>query len=227
MSEPVTYSLEAGVATLTLDDGRVNALSIPNLEALHGAFGRAERDAAVVLLRGRGELFSAGFDLTVLQRGGESAMREMVHLGATLAERILAFPAPVVVACTGHAYPAGAFLMLSADRRIGARGDFRIGLNEVAIGLTVPLFAVELARHRLTPAHFHRITTGDMIAPEEAVQAGFLDELVPAADLHERAGEVAFGLTRIDRKAHTATKERVRARVLRDVRAAIGAELTA
>jgi len=224
MNDLLSYTLESGIATLTMDDGKVNAMSIPMLEALHAAFERAERDAAVVLLTGREGIFSAGFDLTVFSQGREPTLK-MLRLGATLCERILAFPYPVVTGCTGHAYPAGAFLMLSADRRIGSEGPFRIGMNEVAIGLTLPAFAVEVARHRLAPAYFQRSVTGDMYDPTEAVTAGFLDELVPAARLAERCREVATGLCGIDFEAHRGSKSKVRAECLAALRGAIDAEL--
>ncbi len=224
MSELLSYRLDGGVATLAMDDGKVNAMSIPMLETLHAAFDRAEKDGAVVRLVGREGIFSAGFDLKVFPQGREPTVK-MLRLGATLAERILSFPYPVVTACTGHAYPAGAFLMLSADRRIGSEGPFRIGLNEVAIGLTLPAFAVELARFRLTPAAFQRTVTGDMVGPEEAVTAGFLDELVPVDAVLERSREVAEGLCQVDFEAHRGTKQKVRAACLEALRAAIESEL--
>ena len=223
MNDFVTYTLEDGIATLMMDDGRVNAMSIPMLETLHAAFDRAERDGAVVVLKGREGMFSAGFDLKVFPQGPEATLK-MLGLGATLCERILSFPFPVVTGCTGHAYPAGAFLMLSADRRIGAEGPFRIGMNETAIGLTLPDFAVEVARYRLTPAYFQRTTTGDLYGPEEAVTAGFLDEIVPAEALDERCRQVAEGLTRIDFEAHRGTKEKVRSQCLSALRATIATD---
>ncbi len=155
MTDLVSYELDGPIATISMDDGKVNAFSIPMLEALHEALDRAERDGAVVVLTGREGYFSAGFDLKTLA-GGSELLLEMLTLGATLAERILAFPRPVVCTCTGHAYPAGAFVLLASDMRIGAEGPYRIGLNEVKIGLTVPWFAIELARHRLHPASFDR-----------------------------------------------------------------------
>lgn len=224
MEDLLSYTLEDGIATLAMDDGKVNAMSIAMLETLHGAFDRAEKDGAVVLLTGREGIFSAGFDLKVFPQGRGPTVK-MLRLGATLCERILSFPYPVVTGCTGHAYPAGAFLMLSADRRIGSEGPFRIGMNEVAIGLTLPAFAVEVARHRLAPAYFQRAVTGDMYGPAEAVTAGFLDELVPAGDLAGRCREVATGLCGVDFEAHRGTKQKVRAACLAALRAAIDAEL--
>ncbi len=227
MSEPqplLDYALADGIATVTMDDGKVNAMSIAMLEALHAALDRAEADGAVLLLTGRVGMFSAGFDLKVFTQGRPQTLR-MLRLGATLCERMLSFPAPVVVACTGHAYPMGAFLMLSADRRIGAAGEFRIGLNEVAIGISLPLFAVEVARHRLTPAAFHRTVTGEMWTPEDAIGAGFLDELAAPEQLAARALEVAHSLRALDVASHRTTKERVRSQVLDALRVAIAEEL--
>lgn len=226
VNDLLSYTLQGGVATLVMDDGKVNAMSIPMLETLHAAFDRAEGDGAVVLLLGREGMFSAGFDLKVFSRGREPTLR-MLRLGATLCERILAFPYPVVTGCTGHAYPAGAFLMLSADRRIGAEGPFRIGMNEVALGLTLPAFAVEVARHRLAPAYFQRAVTGDMYGPGEAVAAGFLDELVAPAKLDARCREVAEALCTIDFEAHRGSKDKVRAATRAALRDAIEAELRA
>ena len=183
MTELVTYDRTDLVSTLTMDDGKVNVFSIPMLQALHGAFDRAERDETVVLLRGRPGYFSAGFDLGVFKGPQEDALL-MLTLGATLAERMLEFPAPVAVACTGHAFPAGAFLLMAADTRIGADGPFKLGLNEVRIGLTLPWFAIALARHRLTPSHFdHATVTGSMFDPAGAREAGLLDAVVGPDEL--------------------------------------------
>ncbi len=224
MTPLVTYAFANGIAEFEMDDGKANALSIPMLEELHACFDRAEADAGVVLLSGRKGIFSAGFDMTVFPQGREPTLT-MLRLGATLAERILSFPFPVVTACSGHAFPMGAFLMLSADRRLGCAGDFRIGMNEVAIGMTLPLFAIEIARQRLAPAYFHRAVTGDMYGPEEAVVAGFLDEVVDPNRLPQRSREVAEALTSIDYAAHAATKLKLRSACLAALRGAIESEL--
>ena len=134
MSDLVTYDRDGPVSIVTMDDGKVNVFSFDMLRALHGALDEAERDQTAVLLRGRPGYFSAGFDLKVLRDATAEETRELLTLGATLAGRILLFPAPVVIACTGHAFPAGAFLLMAADERIGAAGPFKLGLNEVRIG---------------------------------------------------------------------------------------------
>jgi enoyl-CoA hydratase len=228
MSELARYELEGPIATITIDDGKVNALSIEMLQAIHAAFDRAEQDGAVVLLSGRERYFSAGFDLKVFASGEIDRVLEMLRLGGTLAERILGFPRPVLAACNGHAVAAGSFLLLAADLRIGTEGPFQIGLNEVKIGLTVPWFAIELARQRLQPAAFSRaVVTATMYGPQDAASAGFLDRVVAANELHAASLETAMQLAELDAAAHTATKLRARGSVLAAVRSAIASELTA
>ena len=227
MPELLTYELDGRVAKVTLDDGKVNAFSIPMLKELHAAFDQAESDEAILLLTGREKYFSAGFDLKVFTEHPEDIV-EMLNLGATLCERALAFPTPVVTACTGHALAAGTFLPLCADARIGVQGAWKYGLNEVRIGLTVPLFVVELARQRLTPAEFSRaVVTAKTYSPDEAVDAGFLDEVVDAGELSERSQAVALDLAGLDPAAHRATKLRAREAAMTAVRQGIETELEA
>jgi enoyl-CoA hydratase len=210
-----SYDSADGIATITMDDGKVNALSPEMLSDVAAQFERAEADGATVVLTGRGQTFSAGFDI----RCEQERWPEMVAAGATLAERILSFPGPVVAACNGNAIAMGAFLLLSADCRVGARGEFRIGLNEVAIGLTIPWFGIEIARHRLTRPYFDRCTvTGTLLGPEEAKLAGFLDKVVEPSRLMPAAGAAARALAGLDRGAHKATKLRVRETALAGVR---------
>src|SRR6185369_4732987 len=181
---------------------------------------QAEQDKAVVLLKARGKHFSGGFDLNVFAKGSAEDQYLMLKAGAELALRILSFPTPVVAACQGNAYPMGAFLIMSSDHRIAAEGDYRIGMNEVAIGLTVPQFAIEIARQRLTPAYFSRtVMTGEMFAPSEAVTAGFFDRMVPAHALDMAADQAAEALSRIDPAAHVATKLLARGSAIKAVRA--------
>jgi enoyl-CoA hydratase/carnithine racemase len=229
MGELVTYSVHDSVATITMDDGKVNALSPAMLGELDSAFDEAQRDGAVIVLAGRDGIFSAGFDLKVLRGGGADAV-PMLQEGFKLAERLLSCPVPVVVACSGHAIAMGAFLVLAGDYRIGVTGAFRITANEVAIGLTMPRAAVEICRQRLAPAQFNRaVILADVFSPEEAVVAGFLDLVVAPSDLGSSVSSVAQRLAALDLPAHHATKLRARARSLQRLRAAMEqdeAELT-
>jgi enoyl-CoA hydratase len=225
-TEPVTYELDGRIATIAIDDGKVNAFSIPTLRALHAALDRAERDNAVIVLTGREGYFSAGFDLKVFAAGADPVL-EMLNLGATLAERIFSFPTPVVAACSGHAVAAATFVLLAADARIGTDGPFRVGLNEVKIGLTLPWFVVELARYRLSPAGFDTaVVNAKMHDPHEATTVGFLDRVVPAEELRAASLDTARELAELNPAAHAATKLRARGHTLEAMRSAIASELT-
>jgi enoyl-CoA hydratase len=228
MPAPVTYALDAGVARIVMDDGKVNAMSLPMLQALHDAFDQAARDGAIVALSSsRPGVFSAGFDLKVFAANDPAQSLAMVKSGAELALKILAFKTPVLSVCAGHAYPMGAFLMLASDLRLGADGPWRIGLNEVAIGIAVPGFALELARQRLTPAYLSRTAvTGEMFLPAEAVGAGFLDRVVPPDALADEVAAALEALRRIHLPSHAIVKQRLRAGALQAMRDAIEAELT-
>ena len=223
--EHVRYRRDGAVVTITLDDGKVNALTPRMLADLGAALDRAGRDGGTVVLGGREGVFSAGFDLGVLRAGGPDAAA-MVLAGFAVAERLMAFPAPVVIACSGHAVAMGAFLLLAADHRIGVEGPYTITANEVAIGLTLPHAAIELLRHRLQPAAFQQAALlAAPFSPDAAVRAGFLDQLVPpdrlAADAADAAAEFA---DRLNPAAHAATKGRVRSEALAALRAAIAAD---
>jgi len=224
MAELVTYELEQGVATITMDDGKVNVLSPRMLGAINGALDRALEDGAAVSLTGRSAVFSAGFDLATLLAGGQGAV-DMVRAGFELAERVLSLPTPVVIACPGHAVAMASFLLLTGDYRVGTSGPYRITANEVAIGLTMPHAAIEICRQRLIPAALNRaLILAEVFSPEDAVAAGFLDRVVPVADLASVAAEAARALAPLDRRALAATKQRLRAPALRAIRAAIEAD---
>jgi enoyl-CoA hydratase len=217
----VGYELRDSVATITMDDGKVNALSLQMLRDLDLAFDRAESESEVVVVGGRPGIFSAGFDLQSLRAGGPDAV-QMLRAGFELAERFLSFPTPVVVACPGHAIAMGSFLVLSADYRIGVNGAFRITANEVAIGLTMPRAAIEICRQRLAPAQFNRaVMLAEVFSPHEAVIAGFLDVLVEPAGLARASADAAERLATLDLAAHRSTKLRARADLLRNLRLAI------
>lgn len=222
MTNRVTYELVDSIATITMDDGKVNSLSGAMLAEINAALDQAEADGSVVLLTGRAGVFTAGFDLAVLRDGGPDAVA-MLRGGMDLAHRVLSFPAPVVAACSGHAIAMGAFLLLSADYRIGMTGSsHKITANEVAIGLTLPRAAVEICRQRLAPAHFQRaLNLAELYTPDAAVDAGFLDTVVPEHQLLEAAVATAKLMSGLDRAAHAATKLRTRGLALVALRDAI------
>jgi enoyl-CoA hydratase len=225
MSSPVQYSSDGVVSTIAIDDGKANALSVAVLGEINAALDRAEAEKTVVVIRGRQGILSGGFDLAVFKQE-RAAQIAMLTAGANLTARLLAFPAPTLIACTGHAIAMGAFLLLSADVRIGMSGmPFKIAVNEVAIGMTLPYFAIEVCRQRLSPARFnYATTTGDAHTHEQAREAGFLDEIVPAAEFDDTVRAKALALSKLVREAHTATKLRVRSQSLAALRQAIASD---
>jgi enoyl-CoA hydratase len=224
MASLVSYRLDGAVATISMDDGKVNALSPRMIEAIRGALDRAEADGAIVVLTGRAGTFSAGFDLAVLRAGGAETAA-MIRAGFELAERVLSFPRPVVVACSGHAIAMGVFLLLSGDYRIGVAGAYKLVANEVAIGLTMPRPAVEILSHRLSPTCLTRaLALSEAFAPDAAVAAGFLDRVVPPEELDATAHQLAAQLAALDATAHRESKLRMRAEVLARIRSGIEAD---
>ena len=214
MSELVTYQLEDGIATLTLNNGKVNAISPDLIGAFNSALDQAVQDRAVVIITGQPGILSGGYDLKVMTASPQAAV-SLVTAGSTLARRLLSHPFPVIVACPGHAVAKGAFLLLSADYRIGVEGPFSIGLNEVQIGMTMHHAGIELARDRLRRSAFHRsVINAEMFDPVSAVDAGFLDKVVPAEQLQATALAAAQQLKKINMNAHKHTKLKVRKALL-------------
>jgi len=156
--DSVRYQLQDGLAVITIDDGKRNALPPAVFKGLYAALRRAEQDRAVVILTGREGVFSAGYDLKVMKAGNADTLR-MLRAGYALTARIMGHPYPVIAACNGHCFAMGVFMMLSTDYIIGSRGNFQVSANEVAIGLTMPRVACTTLAQRLTPAAYQRAVT--------------------------------------------------------------------
>jgi len=221
MTDLVSYAFADGVATLTMDDGKANAMGPAMQAALNAALDRAEADKAIVVLTGRPGVFSGGFDLSVFKAGDALVTFQMLTGGAQLAKRVLSYPHPVIAACSGHAMAMGLFLLQCADVRIGLNAGATFQANEVLIGMTLPYFALEALRERVATPHLHLVGTGLAYGGAAAVQAGLLDEAVAPDAL---AAAVQAQVDRL-KKAHpasfTATKQRLRAGVLGALPAAI------
>jgi enoyl-CoA hydratase len=223
---PVTVTIEDGVAVLRLDDGKVNVVSHRLIELLHAGLDQALADARAVAIIGREGKLSAGFDLTEMTAGVERA-QALVGAGGKLLMRIFGHGQPVVVAVTGHALAAGALLVLSCDTRIGADGPAKIGLNETAIGMGLPHYAVELAQARLAPAHLTRAAVqAEIYDPAGAVAAGYLDRVVPAAECEATAIAEARRLGEYSTGAYRHTKLAIRQAMIDRVLANIEADMS-
>lgn len=224
-TDSVRYQLQDGIAVITIDDGKRNALPPSVFKGIYKALRQAEQDRAVVILTGREGVFSAGFDLKVMKAGNADTLR-MLRAGYSLTARIMAHPYPVIAACNGHVFAMGVFMMLSADYIIGSRGNFQIAANEVAIGLPMPRVPCTVMSQRLTPAAYQRAAVlAEHFTPESAVGAGFFDELVEPGELLDRAKTVAAKLGQLDMNAHAFTKRRIRASQISAIRRQVPLDL--
>ena len=226
MSDLVSYQCADGVALLSLCNGKANAVSPDVITAFNQALDRAEQDGAVVIITGQPGILSGGYDLKVMLASPESALT-LVAQGSALARRMLSHPYPIIIACSGHAVAKGAFLLLSADYRIGVEGAFTIGLNEVRIGMTMHHVGITLARDRLRKSAFQRsVINAEMFNPQSAKDAGFLDEVVAPEELMNAAHRMAQQLKTINLKAHSKTKLKVRKNLLETLDQAIEMDKT-
>ncbi len=212
MNDALRFDVQDDIATLSMDDGKANAFGPDMIAAMCDGFDRAAAEAKVLVLKGRAGVFCGGFDLKIMAQGGEAGA-DMVMAGAHALMKFYLHPQPVVMACTGHAIAAGALLLLTADQRVGAQGNFRIGLNETSIAMTLPVFGVELARDRLDPRALTRSAlNATLFGPEEAVKIGYLDQVVEGDTeaVYEVADQAARHFLTLDAKAFTGTKKRLR-----------------
>ena len=222
MTSRVSYELSESIATITMDDGKVNVLGPDMQAALNEALDRAENDSAkAVVIAGNQRVYSGGFDLAVFQSGDAKAALAMLAGGFELSVRCLTFPVPVIMAATGPAIAMGSFLLLCGDHRVGAPHT-KCQAVEVAIGMTIPISAIEIMRMRLTPTAFHRgAALASTFVGDDAIIAGWLDEIAEANDVLARAQEVAHEAAQLHSKAHLATKLKARGSALAAIRAGI------
>ncbi len=211
MTEYMGYEQDSGVATLTMDDGKANAFGPGMIAALSAGLDRAAKEAGAVIIAGRPGVLCAGFDLKIIRGDDDAARDAMRAAGAALLLKLYLHPQPVIFACPGHAVAAGALLLLTGDCRIGVRGDFKIGLNEVGIGLALPPFGLELARDRLDPRAVSQAVLGaTLYEPTAAAEVGYLDRVVEPEALLEAAAQAAREVLRLDGPAFAETKRRFR-----------------
>lgn len=209
---PVIFDSDDEICHAQMDDGKVNALSHALISELRSAVSTASSAGKPLVISGRPGCFSAGFDLSVMRSGDDTAVAALLLQGERLFEDLLSAPIPVLAACTGHALAAGALLLLSIDYRIGTTGPAKIGLNEVRIGMALPRFAVALARYRLD----HRTLTSATALAEvgdaaRAREMGYLDSIAddPVAAARSYATDLA-SFDAASRTAFATTKRRVR-----------------
>ena len=208
MTELATLESNGDVSIITLDDGKVNVFSPDMIEQLNIILDKVPEDKGSILIQGKEGMFAAGFDLKVMQGGDTEAMSKMAAGGFKLLARVYSFPRPVVVACSGHAIALGAFLLCCADYRVGAKGEYIVQANEVRNNMSIPTPILEISKSRISKAHWYRaILNAEAYNIEDSIEAGYLDEVVEATNLSNRAMEVANDLATLDHPHYKMTKE--------------------
>tara|TARA_B100000214_G_C23950472_1_gene620231 strand:+ start:227 stop:904 length:678 start_codon:yes stop_codon:yes gene_type:complete len=203
----VDVEISETIAFIRIDDGKVNAAGFDMLEELNSAIDLVEDRSDCVILSGRPGLLSGGFDLSVLNGGDAKEINALVKLGIKTLMRLFGFRKPLIIIAPGHAVALGAFMLLAADYRIGVKGDFKIGLNETAIGLPIPLFGISLVQARLNPKYIARAAfSAELFNPEDSVEVGFLDFVADEDNLEKEAKKVAARLKKLDMAAFENTK---------------------
>ena len=219
-----TIEIQNDIALIRMDDGKANAINFEMVAALNEALDKAEAGANAIVLAGREGRFSGGFDLKAFASLGPDGVYKLLDAGAELLLRLYGGPLPVVAACTGHAIAMGVFILNACDTRVGTSGEYKIGANEAITGMQLPVFAMELSRDRLTPAHLTRATIqGFIYNPEGAVEAGYLDMLAEADKVEVTALGVAGQLAQLPGKAYAWNKKSIRKPTLDRIRASLGA----
>ncbi|MEJ6540190.1 MAG: crotonase/enoyl-CoA hydratase family protein [Halioglobus sp.] len=210
------YTVINNIATLTFDDGKANAVGPRFLDDVNAGLDRAQAEqVGAVILRGREGIFSGGFDLEEFKKGVELGMT-MVERGFDLLVRLYSFPLPLIAACTGHCVAMGAFIVMACDSRIGSQGNFKISLPETAIGMELTPLLLALTTARISRQHMTRVALqSEVYNPEQAVEAGFIDEAVAAGLLDARTMEVALKLASLPQAQYAANKLSIRANTLR------------
>ncbi len=217
----VAYELIEDTAILSFDDGKANVIGHDFMDAMNQDLDQAEKEATAVVITGRTGLLSGGFDLKEIQKG-PAAVKAMMNKGAKMFFRMFSYPQPLIIACSGHAIAAGAFLLLTADSRIGSAGDFKIGLNETSIGSTFPVFGIELAKARLNPNYLTRsFLQSELFSPQEAVNAGFLDQVVAAESALDTAMVLAARLGKLPPSIYARNKLDIRKSTIQTIGASL------
>lgn len=219
-----TVEITNDIALIRMDDGKANAINFEMIAALNAALDTAEAEAKAIVLAGRDGRFSGGFDLNAFASLGADGVYKLLDAGAELLLRLYGGPLPVVAACTGHAIAMGVFILNACDTRVGASGEYKIGANEAITGMNLPIFAMELARDRLSPGHMTRaMVQGFIYNPQGAVEAGYLDMLADADKVEAKALAVAGQLAQLPGKAYGWNKKSIRKGTLDRIRASLGA----
>ena len=209
MSEKIaTIKKEDDISIITLDDGKANVFSPKMSNQLNACLDQVDTESGCLIITGREGMFSAGLDLKVIQSGDVDRIVEMSSSAFKLLARIFSFPRPVIAACSGHGIALGTFLICCCDYRIGIKGDYMLGANEMRTNMVIPTPILELIKFRVNDSHKYRAVLGaEMYNFNQAQEAGLIDDVVDIDNLMSAATEKAKDLATMGHPSYTMTKE--------------------
>ena len=189
----VDVQLRDGIATISLERGKVNALNAAVVGELSSAFGGLESDAGAgaVVLTGRGKFFSFGFDIPEFLSYTREEFTTFLTSFTALYRNLFTYPKPIVAALNGHTVAGGCMMALACDRAIMAQGSAKIALNEIGFGASVFAGSTEMLQFRTGSRASSVLYSGAMYSPADAQEIGLVDEVVAADALLDRAREIA------------------------------------
>ena len=203
-----TLTSKDDISIITLDDGKANVFSPKMIQDVNQCLDKVPTESGALIITGREGMFSAGFDLKIISAGDIEATMDMSLSGFKLLSRIFSFPRPILAACSGHGIALGTFLLCCCDYRVGVKGDFMIGANEMRTNMVIPIPILELISHRVSASHKYRAILGaEMYSIESGVEAGLIDEVVDPENLMETAMLKAKDLATMGHPSYTLTKE--------------------
>lgn len=215
----ISLSTEDQIAVLTMQNPPANALDPAFMEEIIGELDVVEKsDARAVIVTGEGIAFSAGADLFAVLEATREQIVGGIETMSNLFARLFTFPKPTVAAVNGHAIAGGSVLTCACDYRIAAEGDYRLGFSELAVGVPFPRWALEILRFGSGWKHARDLAlTARTISVEQALAMGVVDEIVPAAELMDRATRAAQRLARVPAGTYQVTKRALIAPAIRNV----------
>ena len=203
-----TLTSKDDISIITLDDGKANVFSPKMIQDVNQCLDKVPTESGALIITGREGMFSAGFDLKIISAGDIQATMDMSLSGFKLLSRIFSFPRPILAACSGHGIALGTFLLCCCDYRVGVKGDFMIGANEMRTNMVIPIPILELISHRVSASHKYRAILGaEMYSIESGVEAGLIDEVVDPENLMETAMLKAKDLATMGHPSYSLTKE--------------------
>ena len=222
MEKLATLESKDDVSIITIDDGKANVFSKNMIDAFNECLDNVPTDKGSLIITGREGMFSAGFDLKVISSGDIEKIRDMTLNGFKLLARIFSFPRPVLAACSGHGIALGTFLLCCCDYRIGIKGEYMVGANEMRTNMVIPTPILELIKFRVTQSYKYRaVLGGEMFALEDATKTGIIDEITESNNLMNTAMEKAKDLSTMGNPSYSLTKELFIAEPLKKINDAI------